>query len=255
MTRRILVTGAGSGIGRAVACRLAREGAELLLLGRREEPLREVLESLPGGSGHQLVVADILDAPALRTGLGEALSGRPLTGLVANAGIGGPNLYGEGDRWSRILETNLTGTYQTVQEALPHLRAGGGAGPRHVVLNASLLARMGAPLHTAYCASKAGILGLMRAWAVELAPEGILVNAVCPGWVDTPLARQGLEDLGMILGEDPASLGERLMAEVPLGKPCSVEEVAELVAYLVSPGQRSMTGSALDLNNGAVMNP
>lgn len=254
MTRTFLVTGAGSGIGRAVAQRLAADGARLLLLGRRRGALEETLELLAQDVDHSTLVADVTRAEDLRGALAEVDLSEGLDGVIVNAGVGGPNRYGPEDRWQEILTTNLTGSYLTAQESLPYLRRSS-APRRHLVFNSSLLGRMGAPLHSAYCASKAGILGLMRSLAVELAPEGILVNAFCPGWVDTDLAHSGLEAIAGVLGQPPETCLAGFLAQVPLQRMSTPGEVAELVAYLVSPHQFGTTGCAIDLNNGSFMTP
>ena len=117
---------------------------------------------------------------------------KSLYGLVANAGIGGENTYGEKDRWREVIETNLTGTYQTIQECLPYLKKDD-APFKKVVILSSILARLGVPGYSAYCASKAGLLGLTRALAAEHSGNKILINALCPGWVNTDMAQEGID--------------------------------------------------------------
>ena len=175
-----------------------------------------------------------------------------MQGVVANAGLGGENQYGDNDRWHDILETNLTGTYQLVQEALPYFSVKE-SGFRQIVIIASILARLGVPGYSAYCASKAGLLGLMRSWAVELASEKILVNAICPGWVNTQMAVQGLETFAETSGQAYEKIYDEQMAQVLLGKMSEAEEVANLIRFLISENQSSITGQTLDINNGALM--
>ena len=116
-----------------------------------------------------------------------------------------------------------------------------------------MLARLGVPKYSAYCASKAGLLGLIRSWAAEFAVERILVNAICPGWVDTEMAKEGLENIAKASGRSVEGVREAEMDRVPLGKMSSPSEVAALVQFLVSGSQTSITGQALDINGGAVM--
>jgi 3-oxoacyl-[acyl-carrier protein] reductase len=168
----------------------------------------------------------------------------PLDALVANAGVGGPNEPGAGDRWDDIVQTNLYGTYLCVRAAEPHLPDGG-----RIVVTSSILARIGVPGYTAYCASKAGLLGLVRALAAELAPRRIQVNAICPGWVNTEMAWQGLDAMG--IGRERAF--EEAMREVPLRRMSEPDEIAGTVAWLLSDDAVGVTGQAIDHNNGAWM--
>jgi NAD(P)-dependent dehydrogenase (short-subunit alcohol dehydrogenase family) len=232
--KHVVVTGAGTGIGRAIAERLAAEGARLTLLARDEERLRDVA---PGAATRSV---DIRDRGAV-----EAAFTEPLDALVANAGVGGPNHPGEHDRFDDVVRTNLDGTYWCVRAAEPHLADGG-----RVVVISSILARIGVPGYTAYCASKAGLLGLVRAFAAELAPRRIQVNAICPGWVDTEMAWQGLS---LWEGRTAEEAWEEAKREVPLERMSRPEEIAGTVAWLLSADALGVTGQAIDHNNGAWM--
>jgi len=250
--RTMLISGAGSGIGRATAIALACQGNRIVLSGRRGETLSETREMLEGDD-HVVVVADVSDATRLRNALAGA-GIDVLHAVIANAGIGGENRFGEDDRWSEIIDTNLTGTYNLVNLCLPLLRAGRGEDDyRHVLIVSSILARLGVPGYSAYCASKAGLLGLMRSWASELAAEQILVNAICPGWVDTEMAREGIRGFAEGGGVSFDEARAEQMAMVPLGKMSEPEEIAAFIGYLTGPGQVSITGQTLDINNGAQM--
>ncbi len=252
MSDWVLVSGAGTGIGQAVAAALADAGHRIVLTGRREAPLQETAGIL-AGEGHKIVTADLRDAAGLRQGLAD--SGiESLYGVVANAGVGGENQYGAEDRWQEIIDTNLTGTYQLVNEALPYLRADRASDDfRHVLIISSILARLGVPGYTAYCASKAGLLGLMRSWAASFTGERILVNALCPGWVNTAMARQGIDGFAQAFNKTYDEALAEQMAMVPLGKMSEPAEVAAFTAYLLGRGQVSITGQTLDINNGALM--
>ena len=250
MKKMILISGAGSGIGRAISKSLADAGYSIILLGRNRQALEETLALLDTPSNHSIITADIRNAQSIRAGLQEE---KPvLQGVVANAGLGGENQYGDNDRWHDIVETNLTGTYQLVQEALPYFSAKAN-GFRQIVIIASILARLGVPGYSAYCASKAGLLGLMRSWAVELAAEKILVNAICPGWVNTQMAVQGLESFAETSGKTYEKIYDEQMSQVLLGKMSEAEEIANLIKFLISENQSSITGQTLDINNGALM--
>lgn len=250
MQKMILVSGAGSGIGRAIAQILAEAGYPILLLGRNRQTLDETLAQLETPEKHAVITADIRDATAIQAGL-QAVN-PALQAVIANAGVGGENHYGADDRWHEIVETNLTGTYQLVQEALPYFAAKE-EGFRQIVIVSSILARLGVPGYSAYCASKAGLLGLMRSWAVELAADKILVNAICPGWVKTEMATLGLQTFAETSGKSYEEIYQEQMADVLLGKMSEPEEIAHLVKFLVSLNQSSITGQTIDINNGALM--
>jgi NAD(P)-dependent dehydrogenase (short-subunit alcohol dehydrogenase family) len=123
---------------------------------------------------------------------------------------------------------------------------------KHILITSSVLARLGVANYSAYCASKAGLLGLMRSWAVQFASEHILVNAICPGWVNTSMAQEGLQGIADGLGMSKSEFYDIAMQSVPLRKMSEPEEIANLVAYLVE--QESITGQAIDINCGSVMN-
>jgi NAD(P)-dependent dehydrogenase (short-subunit alcohol dehydrogenase family) len=244
-----LITGAGSGIGKAIATVLSQQGHTCFLMGRNESKLKDTLLQLAKGN-HQLLLADITDTLPLQ----NIVNDNPLMildGIIANAGIGGENNFGKGDRWQQIINTNLTGTYNTVQYFLPALQRSKNK-YRQIVITSSVLARLGVANYSAYCASKAGLLGLMRSWAVQYAPENILVNAICPGWVNTDMAQQGLQGIADGIGISKAAFYDIAMQSVPLKKMSEPEEVAHLVTYLVS--QISITGQTIDINGGSVMN-
>jgi NAD(P)-dependent dehydrogenase (short-subunit alcohol dehydrogenase family) len=228
--KHIAVTGAARGIGLAIAERLAAEGARLTLIDRDE----------PSLEGATIRVVDISDRDAVSKAFTE-----PLNGLVANAGIGGGNEPGESDRFDEILQTNLYGTYWCARAAEPLLADGG-----RIVITSSVLSRIGVAGYTAYCTSKAGLLGLTRALAAELAPRRIQVNAVCPGWVDTDMTRLGLSLFEGLTEEEAWEVAKQ---EVPLRRMSDPSEIAGTVAWLLSDDSIGVTGQAIDQNNGAFM--
>jgi NAD(P)-dependent dehydrogenase (short-subunit alcohol dehydrogenase family) len=244
-----LITGAGSGIGRAVAIETAKHGHHCFLLGRNETTLKETLSFL-GNGNHKIFVADITNENSLKS-IVQQNANLVLDGIVANAGVGGENNFGENDRWNEIIGTNLTGTYSTVQYFLEALKRSKN-NYKQIIITASVLARLGVANYSAYCASKAGLLGLMRSWAVQYAPDNILVNAICPGWVNTDMAQNGLQGIADGIGISKNEFYDIAMQSVPLKKMSEPEEIAALVYYLLN--QQSLTGQAIDINGGAVMN-
>jgi NAD(P)-dependent dehydrogenase (short-subunit alcohol dehydrogenase family) len=249
-----LITGAGSGMGRATAILLsAQAGTRIICIGRREAQLKETLSMMTPGP-HRLVDLDCRDAQALRKSFAndEFIGQHGLDGVFANAGVGGENHYGKDDRWDEIISINLTGTYHTIMESLPYLRKS--LSPfRHILMTSSCLARFGVPHYTAYCTAKTGLLGLTRSLAVELASEHILVNALCPGWVETEMAQAGIQKLADRAGASYEDELARQKSFVPLGRLSQPQEIAETVAFLFSNRQTSITGQAIDINNGSYM--
>jgi NAD(P)-dependent dehydrogenase (short-subunit alcohol dehydrogenase family) len=245
--RHVVVTGAGRGIGKAIALRLARDGARLSIFGRGEDALHATSEEI-GGAFVRAV--DIRDAQQVDDAFDAAAAANgPIHALVANSGIGGPNEPGEGDRFEDLVATNLVGTYRCIRAAQRSL-----APPserRDIVVIASILARIAVPGYTGYSASKAGLLGLVRSLAAELAPDDVQVNAICPGWVDTDMAWEGIGLMADGMGISRDAAYETAMREVPLGRMSQPADIAGTVAWLLSRDSRGVTGQAIDQNGGA----
>ncbi|MCU0230675.1 MAG: SDR family oxidoreductase [Acidobacteria bacterium] len=245
--RRTLITGAGQGIGRAIASSLAAPGARLALYGRRADTLEETAARCRAQGAEALAFpGDVTDERRL-VAVAALLAAEwgALDGLVNNAGIAsfGTIETTTPETWRQVLEVNLTGPYLVSRAVLPLLRRGEDPAIVHVASNLGLVALKNA---AAYCAAKAGLVNLTRAMALDHAGEGIRVNAVCPGAVATPML---LTDRGDG-AEAPAVVAELARAH-PLGRIAEPEEVAAAVAFLLSPACRFATGTILAVDGGS----
>ena len=249
--KHIVVTGAGTGIGRAIALRLAREGAALTLLARDAERLEATAATIEQPT--YVAECDIRTRGKVEKAFAAAAEHLgPIQALVACSGLGGAN---DGDprtdRFDEIVATNLNGTYYCCRSALEHFAPGPDA--RHLVVLSSILARIGVPEYTGYSASKAGLLGLVRSFAAELAADNVQVNAICPGWVDTEMSWDGLDGIAAGSGGTREDAYRDAMRDVPLGRMSQPDDIAGTVAWLLSPDARGVTGQAIDQNGGAWM--
>lgn len=244
-----LISGGGSGIGKAIAQQFDKEGARVILLGRNLQKLQDTLVSL-NAANHLIIQADVSNKTELLASA-DKIKTIPIDGIIANAGIGGENNWGDEDRWDEIINTNLSGTYNLVNSFLPNLQLSKNK-TRYILITSSVLARLGVVNYTAYCASKAGLLGLMRSWAMEFASLNILVNAIAPGWVDTDMSQEGLQGIADGIGISKDEFFDIAMQSVPLKKMSEPKEIADLVSYLIK--QKSITGQTIDINGGSLMN-
>lgn len=247
--RTALVTGASRGLGEAIARHLVASGWAVVLAARNEARLQALAAEL-GPERTRVLALDVDDAGAIAQSI-QRLEGLRLHALINAAGISArAELHAEdaAEVWARVLRTNLDGTFHVTRLALPLLEDGA-----RVVNVSSDLGKTGMAAYSAYCASKHGVIGLTRALAHELAPRGITVNAICPGWVETDMAQQGFEEIAGAIGVDVEHVRENEMMAVPLGRFARPDEVAALVGYLLSDAAAIMTGQALDLSGGSVM--
>lgn len=239
-----LVTGATSGIGTAIAMRLAARGAFVGVLGRNEAAANAVVAAIEAAGGRAVpLIADVADPAALEAAIVQllALSGR-LDTVVANAGIAftGTVLDTSVDAWQQLLAINLSGAFYTAKFTMPHLTRRGGA----FVAISSDAGVTGASAYAAYCASKHGLIGLVRCLALDHGRQGVRSNVVCPGLVETPMADR------LMAGSSVAEQ-DFYRSAVPLGRFGRPNEVANVVAHLTSEEASYANGMVYSLDGGS----
>ena len=251
--KNIVVTGAGTGIGRAIALGMSKRGARVILMARNLDRLEETASQVRAEGGEASTYScDIRQKGEVEGAFSAAATAHgSLHGLVANSGIGGANMPGPEDRFEDLVQTNLVGSYYCLRAAQQHMAPGPES--RHMVVISSILGRFGVPGYTGYCASKTALLGLVRALSLELAGDGILVNAVCPGWVDTDMAWEGIDGMAQGMQVSREEAHRIAMGPVPLGRMSTPDEIAKTVAFLMSSDATSITGQGIDVNAGAWM--
>jgi NAD(P)-dependent dehydrogenase (short-subunit alcohol dehydrogenase family) len=246
--RVALVTGAAQGIGRATAAAIAANGARVVFTDRTQDAAEQAARATPGD--HLAMAMDVGDGDAVDAAVARiaAVAGR-LNIVVNNAGIG----VRAADRrpidefsvaaWEEMLRIDLTGVFRVSRAAVPHLKAAGGG---RIVNIASVLGLVPMRLQSSYVAAKAGVVNLTRSMALELAPHGILVNAVAPGSTATAAWSDWMADAT----SEKLDLHARLMSHIPLGRPARTEEIAAGVLFLVAPESSYVTGHVLAVDGG-----
>ncbi len=246
------VTGASRGIGEAIARRFSAEGARVALAARDEAACQRIAGDLEQAGGEALAVGCDVTLPVSVSNAIAAIVAKwgRIDVLVNNAGLGGPTPLDDSDdaRWNAILATSLTAAFRVTREAAPFIPRGG-----RILNISSVLGRFGVAGYSAYCAAKHGVIGLTRALALELAPRKITVNAMCPGWVETEMARDGFGRIGRSLGADVDAGRQAAAKMAPLGRVLEPEEIAGLAAYLASDEAKNVTGQAIVIDGGQVM--
>ena len=248
-----VVTGAGRGIGAAIARRLAADGARLTLLGRDLPALQAFADTLPTASQALAVACDVSLADAVVAAFEAArLRHGPVHTLVNNAGQAAtaPLARTDDALWARMLAVNLTGTFLCTRAALPDMLS---AKAGRIVNVASTAGQRGYAYCSAYAAAKHGVIGLTRSLALEVAQQGITVNAVCPGFTDTDIVANGIAAVVQRSGRAHADALAEFTRHNPQGRLVQPEEVAAMVAWLCSDGAASVHGQSLSVSGGEVM--
>jgi meso-butanediol dehydrogenase / (S,S)-butanediol dehydrogenase / diacetyl reductase len=243
-----IVSGGGTGIGAAAARRFAREGAKVVITGRRVEPLEEVAAE----TGCRVVAGDTADDHHVREAVAAAVAAfGGLDIVVANAGLGfgGAAVDVDNERWVRTLDVNVTGAFRLVRAALPTLIERGGGS---IVLVSSVNAFVSGTESAAYGTSKSAMNGLARSIAVDYGPRGVRANALCPGWVVTPMGDRAMQDLMTERGISLEEAYELVTRYTPLRRPATADEIAACCLFLASDESSIVTGTALVADGGGL---
>lgn len=252
MRKVAIVTGAAQGIGRAIARRLAQDGFAVAIVDLNADGLDGVKKEIEALGGEALSLkADLTQLEDIQNVIAQAAEWGPLKILVNNAGrvLISPFLEITEKEWDAIMTLNLKTVFFAIQFVVKHMEEGG-----HIVNLSSISGRSGRPDQAHYAAAKCAVISLTQSAALAFAPQGITVNAVCPGVVDTPMTTGIHEIRASALGITPKESLDRMIAKIPLGRLEKPEDVADTVSFLCSPQAAYITGQALNVCGGMEMN-
>lgn len=248
MSRHALITGAGTGIGEAISRQLHREGHAVTLVGRRSEPLEALSRAL--GKQSFAVTGDVTDRGEIESAIEAATAQFGDVEILVNcAGMAPTAPFHRVDfaDWQRTMDVNVNGVFHCTQLALESMLENNWG---RVVNIASVASLRGFPYVSGYCASKHAVLGMTRALALEVATQGITVNAVCPGYADTDIVRNAIAGIVSKTGRTEADAMQHFTESNPQGRLVEVTEVASAVSWLCSEGAASVTGQAIAIDGG-----
>ncbi|WP_321885315.1 SDR family NAD(P)-dependent oxidoreductase [Paraburkholderia bannensis] len=250
--RHAVVTGGGSGIGAATAAMLLRAGARVTLMGRDAAKLEMQRAALGGGEKVACVSVDVADENAVTAAFAHAVEGLgDIDILVNNAGQATAAPFAQTDLalWKRMLDVNLTGAFLCTRAVLPAMLAKKSG---RIVNVASTAGQVGYPYVAAYCASKHGVIGMTRALALEVATQGVTVNAVCPGYTETELLQASLDQITRKTSRSEAEARSILVRHNPQQRFVQPDEVANAVLWLCAPGSSAITGQSISVSGGEI---
>ncbi|MFI5305185.1 MAG: SDR family NAD(P)-dependent oxidoreductase [Nitrospiria bacterium] len=252
----VVITGGGTGIGKALTESFVKEGARVMICSRTKENLVATATSINDRYGEEKVFPYPLNVnkkEEVELSINEVIKKwGDLHLLINNAGKSGriPLLTSKDEEWFDILDTNLNGMYFFSKAALRQMKDNTHG---RIINISSVLGKFGVAGYTAYCTSKHGVIGFTSALALEVASRGITVNAICPGWVETKMADQGINETSKALNVSPEEFKKMAIEAVPIKRFVLSEEVAELALFLSSEEAKAITGQAINVCGGSVM--
>lgn len=252
--RHAFISGASRGIGASIANQLAHDGFKLTLTGRNLNDLEEQAKSLSHLTSVQVLTMDLENPESVQYAVNKAISNfGEINALINNAGqaISQPFAKTDLSLWKKMVEVNLTGTYLCISACLPSILKASQAGQSGRIVNvASTAGLIGYPYVTAYTAAKHGVIGLTKSLALELAGKNITVNAVCPGYTETDIVRDAINNIVTKTGKTEAEAKAALAARNPQGRLIQPDEVAQTVSWLCASHSGSINGQSIAIDGG-----